>query len=399
MNTTTGNARLNPRARRAVLLILAAVLVTAGTGVVYLKPSLLSHPPPAKAVDPAVLSSDYAAAYFFSTPSLGWALVTETTSAASGFSVFKTTDAARHWKRQLVKQPNQMGSGPLMIQFFDPSHGVIAVGEPAEIYRTSDGGTNWTLVKTPAFFLSSFVPVDAAHGWLLGLSDSGPPAQEVPKLFVTSDGGDTWTALPGALTWANDGSLLLRNANFSFRSAREGWLGANAAEPIVYSSVDGGASWQPHALPNVVASDLCTAGPPGKQGQLSTSVSLLPGHGVVTISSDFCGHDQAYMSLDGGVAWRPLATPPGTTSRWTYAYQDSSHWWAMGGGDLWKSSDAGSSWKLVSQQLDGWGYIPHVIDANHAWAELEGPPGYEAGLALTSDGGLHWSQVSTPKPG
>jgi photosystem II stability/assembly factor-like uncharacterized protein len=72
----------------------------------------------------------------------------------------------------------------------------------------------------------------------------------------------------------------------------------------------------------------------------------------------------------------------------------------MGAGDLWKSSDAGSSWKLVSQQLDGWeGYIPHVIDANHAWAELFSSAQAAAGLALTSDGGLHWSQVSTPKPG
>ena len=71
-------------------------------------------------------------------------------------------------------------------------------------------------------------------------------------------------------------------------------------------------------------------------------------------------------------------------------------------GELWKSSDAGQSWKLVSQQIDGWQYIPHVIDAKHAWAELfstapSGAPG--AGLAVTSDGGLHWSQVSAPQPG
>ena len=70
-------------------------------------------------------------------------------------------------------------------------------------------------------------------------------------------------------------------------------------------------------------------------------------------------------------------------------------------GDLWKSSDAGGSWKLVSQQLDGWQYSPHVIDANHAWAEIDtSAPGalYAGGLALTSDGGLHWTQVSAPTP-
>jgi photosystem II stability/assembly factor-like uncharacterized protein len=386
-------------------LIAAAVLVTAWASTVYLQPSLMKLPaaaPPPKAAGPAVLSNDYAAAYTFPTPSLGWAVVAETTSAAAGFSVFKTTDAAKHWKRQLVKQPKQLRLDSLMIQFFDPSHGVIAIGEPVEIYRTADAGTHWALVKTPSFTLSSFVPVDAVHGWLLGWS--GTPDQPVPNLLSTSDGGDTWTALPQALAWAN-GSPGFRNANFSFRNPREGWVGASAAQPIVYSSADGGASWQPHALPNDLASDLCTGGkplPPGEQGQVFTNVVLLPGHGVLAILSDYCGHVQAYTSLDAGVAWRPLASPPGTTSWWNFAYQDSSHWWAMGAGDLWKSSDAGDSWKLVSQQLDGWGYVPHVIDANHAWAELfNSDPGgpSAAGLALTSDGGLHWSQVSTPKPG
>jgi photosystem II stability/assembly factor-like uncharacterized protein len=390
MDTTTRDRRLNVRARRAILLILAAVLITAGTSVVYLKPSLLPHTAaPAKAVRPAVLSSDYWAAYSFLTPSLGWALVAETTNASPGFSVFKTTDAARHWKRQLVKPSNQVGSsGPLIIQFFDASHGVIAVREPAEIYRTSDGGTHWTLVKTPAFMLSSFVPVDAAHGWLLGLS--GPPDQLVPILLSTSDGGDTWTAPPQTLP-ANGWP---RNGNLSFRNPREGWVGASAAEPTIYSSGDGGASWQPHVLPNNLVSNLC-----GEQVQFITGVSLLPGRGVVAILMDPCGPGQGY-TFDGGMTWRRLAPPPGTTSWESFAYQDSSHWWAMGAGDLWKSADAGSSWKLVSQQTDGWGYSPHVIDANHAWAELfNSAAGNFSGLALTSDGGLHWSQVGTPQPG
>jgi photosystem II stability/assembly factor-like uncharacterized protein len=135
---------------------------------------------------------------------------------------------------------------------------------------------------------------------------------------------------------------------------------------------------------------------------LETYLSLVPGQGVVALLSDYCGHGQGYRSFDGGVTWRPLASPPGTTSWWNIVYQDSSHWWAMGTGDLWKSSDAGASWKLVSQQQDGWQYSAHVIDANHAWAEIDtSAPGapYVGGLALTSDGGLHWSQVDTPRPG
>jgi photosystem II stability/assembly factor-like uncharacterized protein len=72
-------------------------------------------------------------------------------------------------------------------------------------------------------------------------------------------------------------------------------------------------------------------------------------------------------------------------------------------GDLWKSSDAGQSWKMVSQQPDGWVYRPQVIDAKHGWAELLANPGIRDpdqgnGLAMTSDGGLHWTQVAAPRP-
>jgi len=401
MDTTTRDGRLSSRARRALVLIAAAVLVTTLASVAYLRPSLLQLPasaPPAKAAGPAVLSNEYAAAYTFLTPSLGWALVAQTTSATPRFSVFKTTDSARHWRRLLVQQQNQIRLASLTIRFFDPSHGVIALSDPMEIYRTSDGGTHWALVKTPTFDFSTFVPADVLHGWLLGWTF--PPELTVPNLFSTSDGGDTWTALPQALAWANGG---FRNANFSFRNPREGWFVTSGAEPIVYSTVDGGASWQPHPLPSNLDPTLCAGPlPVGAQGPLETYLSLVPGQGVVALLSDYCGHGQVYTSFDGGVTWRPLASPPGTTSWWTFAYQDSSHWWAMGLGDLWKSSDAGLSWKLVSQQIDGWQYIPHVIDAKHAWAELfnSGPSGAPgAGLAVTSDGGVHWSQVNAPPPG
>jgi hypothetical protein len=72
-------------------------------------------------------------------------------------------------------------------------------------------------------------------------------------------------------------------------------------------------------------------------------------------------------------------------------------------GALFKSSDAGASWKQVSLQIDDWDYLPQVIDAKHAWAQMVAPfPQANAfngtGLAITSDGGLHWSPVNVPNP-
>ena len=382
--------RLSPRARRALPLIVAAVLAGAGASVAYLHPTLRQ---PAKAAGPSVLPDDYQATYSFITPSLGWALVAETTSATPRFSVFRTTDAAGHWKGQLTRRLNTISLAPAQIRFFDADHGLIALGDPAELYRTSDGGTHWALVKTPAYFYSSLVSGDALHAWFLGWS--GPPAQSVTNLFSTSDGGDRWTPLPQSSAWAR-ATGGYGHANFAFRNATEGWFGALAAEPTVYFSADAGTSWEPRVLPS-----LCIQSSPlGPQRLVTTAVGLLPGRGVVAFANGGCGNSEGYTSFDGGISWRSVSSPPGSTTYSDFVYQDSSHWWAMRFGALWKSSDAGHSWKLVSQQKDGGEYVPHVVDANHAWAEVFGPaPGHSgAGLAVTSDGGAHWTPVSTPRP-
>jgi len=91
METTTPDARVSPRARRALPLIVAAVLVAALASVAYLRPSLpqaVKMSAPARAPGAALLSNDYAAAYSFLSSSLGWALVGDQTSAAPSFSVF-----------------------------------------------------------------------------------------------------------------------------------------------------------------------------------------------------------------------------------------------------------------------------------------------------------------------
>ena len=169
----------------------------------------------------------------------------------------------------------------------------------------------------------------------------------------------------------------------------------------VYSTVDGGITWQAHPLPvTVVGKGGFVEGSPPL---LETTVSILPGAGVLAVVFDPNGNPIGLTSFDGGSTWRRLPPPPGNTMYTDFIFQDPFHWWAMRFGTLFKSSDAGQTWRLVSIQLDDWDYLPQVVDAMHAWAQMVAPqpggsPLQGTGLAITGDGGLHWNPVNVPSP-
>jgi photosystem II stability/assembly factor-like uncharacterized protein len=393
---------MSRRARRAMPLIAAALTAIVVAGVIYLHPSLPAAPAkaPAKVTKPLLLSNQYSATYDFVTPSVGWAFVLYRLSGPALFSVYSTSDAAKHWSKQLTA--SFATQGLTWIKFFDRAHGVITIGSPGVLYRTADGGAHWEQLRLPPYSPTSITFSDPLHGWLIGVSDSN--SADARHFFATVDGGSSWTELPMP-RWVVGGGKGGVGGELQFRRPSEGWLGAGADLPTVYSTIDGGTSWQPHALPNQLPPSLQTGGkpiPPGAAYSFITSVDLLPQVGVIAFFDHYYGQGVAYSTFDGGSTWRSLAPPPGETTYSDFVYQDAFHWWAMRFGTLWKTSDAGQSWKQVSQQTDDWDYRPQVVDAKHAFALLVGSPGNQVpgtGLAMTSDGGLHWRQVDAPQPG
>lgn len=332
-------------------------------GLLYLRPSappapfVSTHPSP----EPRVLEQRYQADYDFDTPSLGWALVYDLISGR--YWVFNTTDGARHWDQQRSDQYTLNAS--FRIRFFNAHDGFYSLAGGGT-FRTSDGGRVWNQVTLPSTTIGVVWFVDPSHGWYQSDSD----------FESTSDSGATWHALPPPPL---PGPLL------EFSNARDGWLASvGVTTPaVVYSTHDGGASWTPHPLPGEAG------------GKPADGLSALPGGGVLVDLLD----ETAFTSFDQGTTWSRLAPPPPGNSYGNVAIQDAMHWWAMRLGDLFKTSDAGQSWQHVALQLDGWMYFPEVLDPGHAWAKLEssGPPTSGSSLALTSDGGVHWTYVSVPR--
>jgi hypothetical protein len=266
-----------------------------------------------------------------------------------------------------------------VIRFFDKARGFVLVGA-AQLYRTRDGGDNWTRLSLPVMQVSDAAFPDESHGWV-----AARPFDRTEKiyLYATEDAGDSWQRLPDP----PDATSVL-----SVRSPAEAWLASRGAgPPRVYRSIDGGRSWQSREVP-LPTGETALLGAPW----WTTFVRLLPGNGVYVSAQCDCPSARRLdlTSLDGGATWRSVQFMSGWRPLFT-AFQDDTHWWFIDARTLYRSSDAGKTWTSVNTQLPAWEFAPRAVDMTHGWARISVTGGY--GLATTSDAGLHWTRVTIPQ--
>ena len=376
--------QLSPRRRRALILASLAVAVIVGASLYYLHPIRILAP---KATSQAASTTIFSkpntlVSYNFESEQLGWALAVSVTQGSNQgpFWIFRTVDGAKHWQRQLVGQTSSVFLTLDSFQFLDPTHGFVAAGNPISLYRTTDGGMHWPALGLPYADGYAVTFTDPLHGWFLAL----------PHLWSTSDGGNTWNQLPDPPVDTGDRFLTATQLSngLVFRTRLEGWLGSNGAgQPHVYSSADGGHSWQRREVPlpsGAVAS-----------GTLSTGIQELPGAGVIA-SVNLSSPSALFTSFDGGTSWSEVTPLPLGGGPGDLGFQDNLHWWEIYVGALYMSSDGGQTWNYTSDKLPSAVYSLHILDSQHAWAQMVFAEG--SGLAFTADGGLHWTRANVPQP-
>jgi len=275
----------------------------------------------------------------------GLSVVTDQVIWVSGNNgrVGKSIDGGKTWKWIVVKGFETRDFRD--IEAFDAATAVImAVAEPANILKTTDGGETWRVVyENPAkgMFLDAMEFWDPISGIVIGdpvnskffvarTFDSGETWKEIPeKNLPKSDSGEACFAASGT----NVRALDLDEACFVSGGLRSRffWKGSPIDLPIIQGKESTGA--------NSIA--------------VRDDKKIKKSFHFVVVGGDFA-HDtvaekNCFYTNDGGKTWlAPQTAPHGYRSCVEYLTKTKLICCGTSGVDI--STDGGKNWKLISKE-------------------------------------------------
>lgn len=318
---------------------------------------------------------------------------------------FRTKDGGTTWS------PITLPADGSLVDFVNGTTGYLFHVNPQrpssnDLYRTGDGGATWTSVRQGLFKddqVTSFQFIDTDTGFANTGSSPAP--------WWTHDGGKTWS-LPApyrsvgttvcALPTGAPGPPF--NALQMF-SPSTGWASGG------WRSVDGGGHWS-NAGPNPVPERALGYG----------EFFLDAEHAWVAESAGSAAacadHVDVLATTDGGVSWDRVATlkaglpvfPAGSSSDWhvSLAFANAEDGWLYAQllqgcisvctatpATLYRTSDGGHHWVIVSQQVQDAtgcsGVPPMAFSAATGWMSASCAGGNAASkFFVTMDGGRTW---------
>ncbi|TAN03413.1 MAG: glycosyl hydrolase [Rhodanobacteraceae bacterium] len=325
----------------------------------------------------------------------------------AGGGVWETTDYGGHWKNLSDKYFSPATSGTVGAMAVAPSNPKIiyvGTGDSAPrntvltghgVYKSTDGGKTWKFIGLGDTHIITWILVDPKNPNVVYVGALGhlfaPNADR--GVFKSTDGGKTWKKIlfvddgTGVATMAMDP----KNPNVLYASmwqmSREPWsFSSGGPSSGIYKSTDGGAHWQ-----NISHNPGLPSGVLGKVGLAVAPSDPNVVYALVQAHVTDSAPGGLYRSNDAGKTWKLVNTSMAITQRAFYYMRvyvdpkDANTIW-LPNVDLLVSHDGGKTLKKVS--------TPH--GDNHAlWVNPNNPQimieGNDGGATVTLNGGKSWS--------
>ena len=278
------------------------------------------------------------------------------------------------------------------IFFVRPDLGWYVNGQ-GKIYKTTDGGGNWTeQLSKPGTFFRTVGFVDAQHGYAGNIgTDYYPGVTDTTPLYETFDGGNSWQVAKGLEAITIKGlcaiDVLHTAANDKAIIHAGGRVGGPAS---LLRSVDGGASWKNIDMTPYTGMILDV-----KFFDAMTGFVFGASDGNTEKS-----HARIIMTKDGGQTWKTVyesSRPYEITWKASFPTRNTGYVTIQS-----YNPDPATSQRYVAKTEDGglsWREVPMVndlkvrefgvgfADANTGWVgTVDG--GYQ-----TTDGGKNWKHI------
>ncbi|HEV7508881.1 MAG TPA: hypothetical protein VGS07_28655 [Thermoanaerobaculia bacterium] len=299
-----------------------------------------------------------------------------TVYAATGAGVFKSIDAGDSWKPARQGLP----AGEVTALAMAPTNPQIlwaSVGN-AGIFRSTNGGASWRPTAGQPEAAGSVIslavaPGDPSAAWA-GTLDHGA--------YRTTDAGAHWTPA-GPRATARVAALAATAATL-YAGLAPGFRDPGG----VLASGDGGVSWQPRNT--------------GLFALETPAVAIDPHHPEILWAA--AGPAGVYRSTQGGRVWELPTQPPAPDDPTSLpglndvAFSaDGALLYTLFNQALWRSDDAGASWRLALGQdttpsTPVFFFLPHPVVAStlYAWSAPN--------LYASHDSGATWQALSPPGP-
>lgn len=180
----------------------------------------------------------------------------------------------------------------------------IGTGSKGAVFQTTDGGQNWTKMGNPTMFsnASSFCNIVTFVNSQVGIT-MGDPNSSVANEFEiwrTTDGGTSWTLVPGA-NIPNPTSGEFGLVNIYEKMGNTIWFGTNKGR--ILRSNDGGLNWN---VSTVTAASIAAT------SSINDIAFSSPNNGVAYVYTGTTPNFTftMYNTADGGATWTLIPTVP-----------------------------------------------------------------------------------------